>query len=75
MLERMGRLLRSSRPRLTSLRLVCFSWKLEKDWFESAMQEILRVSGVVKVEVFGLDDDDMAMRFRMMLQRDEQKLL
>lgn len=62
MLERMGKLL-SSVPRIISLTLVCFCWNLAKDWYEEAMQDILSIRGVSKVEIYGLDRD-MARRFK-----------
>jgi hypothetical protein len=62
MLERMGKLL-SSVPRIISLTLVCFCWNLAKDWYEDAMQDILSIRGVSKVEIYGLDRE-MAKRFR-----------
>ena len=62
MLESMGGLLRSI-PRIVSLTLVCFCWNLAKEWYEEAMQGILSLRGVSKVEIFGLDRD-MAKRFR-----------
>ena len=67
MLERMGRLLQTS-PRIRSLTLVCFRWKLDKEWYEEAMQEILYVRNVARVEIFGLEED-MAERFRTSLCR------
>ena len=68
MLERMGKLLQCS-PRLTSLTLICFCWKLDKERYERAMREILRVSGVARVDIYGLDRE-MAKRFRMRLSGD-----
>ena len=62
MLEGMGRLL-STCPRIVSLTLICFCWKLDKEWLEKAMKEILCVRGVGRVDIYGLDKD-MARRFR-----------
>lgn len=62
MLECMGKLL-SSVPRITSLTLVCFCWNLAKDWYENAMQDILSLRSVSKVQIYGLDRE-MARRFK-----------
>lgn len=62
MLECMGKLL-GSVPRITSLTLVCFCWNLAKDWYEDAMQDILSLRSVSKVEIYGLDRE-MARRFK-----------
>ena len=62
MLECMGKLLRSI-PRIISLTLVCFCWNLASDWYEEAMQDILSIRGVSKIEIYGLDRD-MAKRFK-----------
>ena len=62
MLEGMGRLLRTC-PRIVSLTLICFCWKLDKEWLERAMREILCVRGVGRVDIYGLDKE-MARRFR-----------
>ena len=67
MLESMGKLLQCN-PRITSLTLICFCWKLDKEWYEKAMQEILRLSGIARVDIYGLDRE-MAKRFRMRLRR------
>lgn len=62
MLECMGKLL-GSVPSIISLTLVCFCWNLAKDWYEDAMQDILSIRGVSKVEIYGLDRE-MARRFK-----------
>ncbi len=62
MLECMGKLL-GSVPSIISLTLVCFCWNLAKDWYEDAMQDILSIRGVSKVEIYGLDRN-MARRFK-----------
>ena len=68
MLESMGRLLRTY-PRVMSLTLICFCWKLDKEWLERAMREILCVRGVGRVDIYGLDKE-MARRFREKLMSD-----
>ena len=72
MLECMGKLL-GSIPRIVSLTLVCFCWNLAKEWYEGAMQDILSIRGVSKVEIYGLDRD-MARRFKSKVETKEEKL-
>ena len=71
MLERLGQLLRSVR-RIASLTLVCFCWNLAKEWYEDAMQEVLRIRGVGNVEIYGLDRD-MTKRFRSQLEANAEE--
>lgn len=68
MLASLGNLLQCS-PRITSLTLICFCWKLDKAWYERAMRGILSVSGVARADIYGLDRE-MEKRFRMRLSRD-----
>lgn len=72
MLESMGKLL-GSVPRIVSLTLACFCWNLAKDWYEDAMQDILSIRGVSKVEIYGLDRD-MARRFKTKVETKEKKI-
>jgi len=71
MLECMGKLL-ADVPRIISLTLVCFCWNLAKDWYEDAMQDILSIRGVSKVEIYGLDRE-MAKRFRSKVETKAEK--
>ena len=69
MLEGMGKLLQSI-PRIISLTLVCFCWNLANEWYEDAMQEILSIRGVSRLEIYGLDRE-MAGRFRTKVKANE----